>query len=61
MTVTDVCVYIYIYHITVKENFTQGDKLALKEVPHKRGTLCIQCYLSWQKKEITENVASNLP
>lgn len=59
MTDTDVCVYVC--HITATEKFTQGDKLALKEVPHKRGTLCIQHYLSWQKKEITENVASNLP
>lgn len=37
MTNTDVCVYVY--HIAAKEKFTQGDKLALKEVSHKRGTL----------------------
>lgn len=53
MTDTDVCaplclsLSIYLSHITAKEKFTQGDKLALKEVPHKREALCIQCYLSW--------------
>lgn len=42
MTHTDfrVCVYIYLslFHITAREKFTQEDKLALKEVLHKKKT-----------------------
>lgn len=45
---------VYIYHVTAREKYTRGDKLALKEVPHKRGTLWVGSCLSWQNEGIIQ-------